>query len=422
MSDIYLVNGTFIDYSSGKFIKNNIKVSEGENGEIEFSDFVPKNAKTMDCSGKFIIKSFVNSHHHIYSALATGMPAPERSPSDFYEILKYVWWKLDKSLTRDIIEISALTAAIDSIRSGVTFIIDHHSSPNAIIGSLGTIKEKLDSAGVSSLLCYELSDRDGKNIVKSGLEETESYLRNNDGLVGLHASFTVSDELLRDAINLAKNFNTGIHIHAAEDSVDQKITLEKYGMRVIERLEKSGALSMEKSILAHCIHIDNHERDLLRSSKAWVVQNPESNLNNGVGVFNPESVGDRIMLGTDGMNGDMINSARNAYMTGNLSGGNSPKDIYLRLRKSHKYLEINRFTGDGDNNLVVLDYNPGSEFNSDNFYSHFIYGMNKGNIDSVISNGKIIMKEKKITNIDEKSILRRSRELSTTLWKRMEKL
>ncbi len=420
---LYLKNGIFIDHSTLEFSKGNFRVEKGVGGKVDQVDNIPENSETLDCTEKFITRSFINAHHHIYSALAVGMPAPVKQPKNFHEILKYIWWKLDKSLTEEMIEFSALTTAIASIRSGVTSIIDHHSSPFSISGSLGIIEKSLSKCGLSSLLCYELSDRDGESGSNEALGETEEFLKSGkQGLVGLHASFTVSDKLLGNAVSLAEQYGTGVHIHAAEDQIDQEITQNRYGKRVIERLEDSGALSLKRSILAHCIHINKKERHILADAGSWIVQNPESNLNNGVGIFDPEGLGENLLLGTDGMNSDMLNSTKTAYLTGNLTGGNSPADLYKRLRNSHNYMKHSKFSGDGDNNLIILDYKPRTDFNYSNFHSHFIYGMSGNDIDSVISSGDVLMKEKKIHHLDESAILEHSSELSKILWDRMKEI
>jgi len=417
---LYLTNGTYIDYKTIRFSNKTLKISRGQEGKFEFVDSIPNNSEILDCKGKYITKSFVNSHHHIYSTLALGMPSPKIIPNNFFEILKYIWWKLDKSLTQEMIEISTLITAINSIKSGVTFIIDHHSSPLSIPDSLSTIKKNLDYAGLSSLLCYELSDRDGDKYVDEGLLETESFLKNGgQGLVGLHASFTISNKLLKKAVKIASDSGVGIHIHVAEDRIDQEITIKNNGMRVIQRLDKSGVLSLNNSILAHCIHINEDERSLLASSNAWIVQNPESNLNNNVGTFSPEKIGSKTLLGTDGMNSDMFSSSKTAFLVGNSQEGNTSSDIYKRLRNGHEYLRRNKFVGDSDNNLIVLNYNPGTVFNTNNFHSHFIYGMSQFHIDSVISSGNLIMKEKHILNLDEELILKKGKRLSSLLWKKM---
>jgi cytosine/adenosine deaminase-related metal-dependent hydrolase len=420
---IYLKNGTFINQADFGFVKSDVEVKEGENGTIRFlpagSEF-PVGTEIIDCSGKFITKSFVNGHHHVYSALAKGMPPTSlKAPENFYEILKFIWWKLDKNLDKEMVELSAYITAIESAKCGVTFIIDHHSSPGAIEGSLATIADALGKVGLSHLLCYEISDRDGEKCTQQGLEETGNYLGSHQGLVGLHASFTVSDATFKKAIALAEKFNTGIHIHVAEDKYDQQHCRKMYNQSLIERIASFGGLKSPKTILGHCLHLSDSERQVIGSSQAWVVQNTESNLNNKVGFFNSSGLGTSIMLGTDGMHSDMLRSAKAAYFTGLNFDNTDIRKIYSRLRNANRYLAQNKFLGDAENNLVVLDYPAATEFNSGNFLGHFIYGLTSNHIQHVIANGKLIVRDRKMTTVDEESIFRRSRELSRKLWEKI---
>src|SRR5680860_637839 len=90
----------------------------------------------------------VCAHHHLYSALARGMPAPPKQPTRFGEILEQVWWRLDTALDLDMIRASALLGATEALMSGTTAIVDHHESPNAIEGSLDVIAEACAEVGV----------------------------------------------------------------------------------------------------------------------------------------------------------------------------------------------------------------------------------------------------------------------------------
>lgn len=420
---IYLKNATYVDEKSFEFRKGNIQVSEGIEGGIKFIDEFylrnTTNVEIIDCTDKLVTRSFVNSHHHIYSTLARGMPSPKQTPGNFFEILKYVWWNLDKNLTLEMIEASALYTAIDCLKRGVTFVIDHHASPFAIKESLQTIKDAFDKVGVSNLLCYEISDRDGEHIAEAGLEETEAYLNNNQGLVGLHASFTVGDSTLAKAVKIAEKFNTGIHVHTAEDAIDQVNCLRDYDLRVIERFDKAGILNLKKSLLAHCIHINNNERKLLKNSGVYVVQNPESNQNNGVGSFSEKGIGDNLLIGTDGMHSDMLRSVKAAFLTSQAIDGTSLSRIYKRFREAHLYLKDKQFKGDNSNNLVIINYDSPTEINKDNFLGHFIYGINSNHIETVISSGKIVMKEGIIRNVDEKDVLEYSKKMGKSLWKKL---
>ena len=419
---VYLKNATWVDWQSLEMQQANLLVSPGK---LEFVDAPPQSAAcdtTLDCRGKLVTRAFACGHHHVYSALARGMPAPSRVPQNFLDILKLIWWRLDKSLDLEMIEASALVTAVECALNGVTFVIDHHASPFACKGSLEIIAKAFDKVGVSHLLCYELSDRDGEAAAREGLDETEEYLgQRQQGLVGLHASFTVGDSLLQKAIDLAAKYESGLHIHVAEDLADQQHCVETYGCRVVERLHRAGALVSPRTILVHCLHLSEEERRLVAESPVHVAQNTDSNMNNGVGTFLHAGLGERILLGTDGMHSDMLRSARAAYLASQATEGVSPQGVYQRLRRVHRYASENEFKGEGEDNLVVLDYDPPTPLNAGNFAAHMIYGMRSAHVESVISSGKLIVRERKVLGVDQTQVLEHAREMARKLWARMDR-
>jgi len=420
---VLLKNATYIDWKTLEFSVQDILAEENRNsitlpgdpGEV----IRKQKPEVIDCSGKIVTKSFAVGHHHAYSALARGMGAPKRSPENFLEILKYVWWTLDKCLDPEMIEASALVTAIACAKAGSTFVIDHHSSPFAVKGSLGIIAGAFEKVGVSHLLCYETSDRDGQQVAAEGLEETSSWLEHHQGLVGLHASFTVSNNTLKQAVEMMNRFNTGIHIHVAEDLHDQDICLREHGKRVVQRLSEAGVLNSPKTLLIHCLHLENSEREIICNSPAWVVENSESNLNNNVGYFDGACFGENIMLGTDGMHSDMLQSARSAFFNGQRYDTINYESAYRRFRNVHRYLNENGFTGDGENSLVVLDYDPPTPFNSDNFPGHFIFGIGTHNVRDVISGGRVIVRDRQLTTVSEADVMTSARKQAERLWKKM---
>ncbi|HSH51504.1 MAG TPA: amidohydrolase family protein [Bacteroidales bacterium] len=418
---LLLKNVTYIDWKTLEFKNTNILVQKGLNGKIQFTNDIVSNAsEVLDCSGKLVTKSFAVGHHHIYSALSRGMGAPKKNPENFYEILQYIWWTLDKSLDKEMIEASALFTAMACAKAGSTFVVDHHASPNLIEGSLEIIAKAFDKVGVSHLLCYEITDRDGLDKADKGLAETDRFLQSNQGLVGLHASFTVGDETMQKAAHLMQKYNSGFHIHVAEGQYDQEHCQKHHNKSVIERLKDFGALDSSKSILIHCLHLNENERKMVGRSKAYIVQNMESNLNNNVGYFNSKGLGKNIMLGTDGMHSDMLQSAKSVFFVGQGFDTIDFPSVYERFRKVHEYIALNQFDGDGENNLVILDYNSPTKINQDNFLGHFVFGINSNHINDVISNGKIIVKDRKIQTVNEPEILKFSQEQSIRLWEKMQ--
>lgn len=423
---LYLKNATYVDWRTLAFTSTHLAVSGGDHGGIRLLEALPPESELkagdslFDCRQRLVTKAFACGHHHIYSALARGMPPPPKAPRNFTEILQTIWWRLDKALDREMIEASALVSALYCVKNGVTFVIDHHASPFAIEGSLETIARAFGRVGISHLLCYEMSDRDGEEPREKGLAETENYLAaGNQGHVGLHASFTVGEQLLEKSVILAEKYRTGIHVHAAEDAADQTACLRDHHQRVLERFRDAGLLALPKSILAHAIHLNAAEKQLVRDSGVWIVQNVESNQNNNVGLADCSQLGAHVMLGTDGMHSDMLRSARAAFFCGQTVEGIGPAGIYRRFRNVHNYLAAGGFSGDGDNNLVILDYDAPTTIQAENFAGHFVYGLEGRHVDSVIACGRWVMQHRKLLTVDEDEILAFARRMAGKLWAKL---
>jgi cytosine/adenosine deaminase-related metal-dependent hydrolase len=237
----------------------------------------------------------VCGHHHLYSALARGMPAPPRTPTTFREILEQVWWRLDAALDLEMIRWSAMLGAVEALQCGTTAIIDHHESPNAIEGSLAVIAEACDAVGVRANLAYGVTDRHGPDGARRGLAENERHLRAGGyGMVGVHAAFTCTDDTLAAAAALAADLGVGVHIHVAE------------GMDDVAAGARLQPLAQDDWLLVHCVHLD---RDL----PGTIAHNPRSNMNNAVGYARPTERPNRVVLGTDGIGADMFEELRVGY-------------------------------------------------------------------------------------------------------------
>jgi len=238
----------------------------------------------------------VCAHHHLYSALARGMPAPPRVPRSFPEILEQVWWRLDAALDLPMIRASARLGALEALESGTTAIVDHHESPNEIEGSLDAIAEACAEVGVRVVCAYGVTDRHGGAGAMRGLEENRRFLAaGGRGLVGIHAAFTCSDETIEAAADLAEEFGVGVHVHVAEGGNDGHAA------------ERLGPRSDDGWVLAHGVHLDE-----AAGLRGVVAHNPRSNLNNGVGYARPGRF-PRVALGTDGIGADMLEEFRLAF-------------------------------------------------------------------------------------------------------------
>ena len=125
----------------------------------------------LDAGGQLVMPAAICAHTHFYGAFARGMAIPGEPASNFPQILERLWWRLDKALTMEDVRYSALVCLVDAIRHGTTTLIDHHASPNAIEGSLSVIAEAVQEAGLRASLCYEVTDRDGPERMRAGIDE-----------------------------------------------------------------------------------------------------------------------------------------------------------------------------------------------------------------------------------------------------------
>lgn len=240
----------------------------------------------------------VCAHHHLYSALARGMPPPPKTPASFQEILDQIWWRLDVALDLEMLRWSAQLGALEALEAGTTAIVDHNETPNAIEGSLSVIADACAEVGVRVLGAYGITDRHGAEGARRGLEENERFIKEGGkALVGVHAAFTCSDESLQAAAGLAEDLGVGVHIHIAE------------GVGDIDAPKRLQGLTRDDWLLGHCVHLpDDHDL------KGTILHNSRSNLNNAVGYANPARFSNPVALGTDGIGANMVESFRLAYV------------------------------------------------------------------------------------------------------------
>ncbi|KGJ48210.1 MULTISPECIES: putative aminohydrolase SsnA [Paraclostridium] len=393
----------------------------------------------IDANKKVIMPGLINTHMHIYSSFARGMAVPGKPSENFMEILENLWWRLDKKLTLEDTKYSAYSTYIECIKNGVTTVFDHHASPFAIEGSLFTIKDVAKNLGIRTNLCYEVSDRDGLKTIDQGIKENVDFIKfaQNDesdmvkGMFGLHAAFTLSDETLEKCANEMANLDAGYHVHTAEGIDDVIINKEKYNKKVVQRLNDFNVLN-DKTIAVHCIHIDSEEMELIKENKSFVVHNPESNMGNAVGcapVVHLLNKGITVGLGTDGYTSDMFESLKVANIIHKhqlrdprVGWAEAPTMLFENNRKiasKHYKKDLGVLKEGAYADVIVVDYIPHTPLNENTENGHIIFGMTGRSVDTTIINGKVLMKDRILLNIDEESILAKSREMSNKLWDRI---
>ena len=397
--------------------------------------------KRMDAGGQYVMPGNICAHTHFYGAFARGLAIPGPAPRDFPEILQKLWWPLDKSLRLPDVRSSAEVMLLDAIRHGTTTLIDHHASPNAIDGSLDVIAEAVDQSGLRAVLCYEVTDRDGKEKAQAGIRENVRFMervqreRPAQGRVaatfGLHASLTLSEETL-EACREANPPGEGFHIHVAEHEADEYDSLAKTGLRIADRLSAHGILG-PKTIAAHAVHVDAREIALLSETETWVSHQPRSNMNNGVGAADIESLlrsGVRVCLGTDGFSHTMWQEWKAAYLlqkVWNRDPRRMPGDIVARMGAVNNAKLANLFFPGSPlgtlepgafADLIFVDYQPPTPLTPGNLPWHIIFGFDESMITTTIVSGKVLMRDRQVLTMDEEAVYARARALSTGVWER----
>ena len=347
----------------------------------------------------------VCGHHHLYSTLARGMPAPPQEPRDFLGILQQVWWRLDAALDLEMLRWSALLGALEALQCGTTGIVDHHESPNAIEGSLTTIAEACAEVGVRVVGAYGVTDRwqdDGSlwdeawpppamtDGARRGLAENERFVRaGGNGLVGVHAAFTCSDETLAAAAGLAAGLAVGVHIHVAEGEIDRGAG------------DRLAPLAADDWLLVHCVHLD---RDL----PGTIAHNPRSNMNNAVGYAAPARRSNPVVLGTDGIGADMLEEARLAYVA------HRADDMGATPDTTWSWLEAGwRFVPEARDDTVTWSYDHADS----PWHVAFTPGVRA--LDVVRSDGEVLLRDGSPTRVDAGEIRAKAAEQAQRLFARL---
>lgn len=421
----YLSNGAVV-FEESKIIA----VGETEGLRAQYPE-----AELIDARGGVIMPGLINAHTHIYSALARGLSITGNNPTNFLEILEGTWWAIDRRLDLEATRASAYATYIDCIRQGVTTIFDHHASFREIPGSLFAIGEIGRELGVRSCLCYEVSDRDGPEKCRQAIEENRDFISHCEknpspmtrAMFGGHALFTLSDKTMEE-MQKANGGRAGYHIHVAEGMNDVIDSRDNYGCSPVQRLKQHGMLG-ENTLLGHCIHITPEEMELIEESGTWVVNNPESNMGNAVGISPVVPMfqrGIRLALGTDAYTNDMLESLKVALCAQrhraampNVGWGEVTTMLFgnnAALASRHFGVDLGVLRPGAQADMIVMDYKPYTPFSHENVDGHILFGMTGRQCQTTIIAGKIKMLNRELVDIDEEAINARILESAKKLW------
>ena len=438
---ILLANGKVITrdsagtgyYPNGGVVTDGGTILEvGDTGDLKMK--YPQ-AEFVDARGGVIMPGLINCHTHIYSALARGLSIKGNNPTNFYEVLDGTWWNIDRHLSLEMTRASAYATVLDCIKQGVTTIFDHHASFREISGSLFEISAVTRKLGMRACLCYEVSDRDGEEKSLQSIRENAEFIsycekENSEmikALFGGHALFTISDGTF-DRMQEANADRVGYHIHVSEGMNDVYDSLRNYGRRPVQRLQDHGILG-SRTILGHCIHVNTAEMDIIKATGTAVVNNPESNMGNAVGIspiLPMYRKGILLGLGTDAYTNDMLESAKAALCSQRSNaclpnvGWNEVTNMLFRgnaeiaNRSFRTPLGVLKPGAAAD--VIVMDYRPYTPFSDANIDGHLLFGTTGRQCQTTIINGKLLMRDRELVSVDEEAVNAKILESAKKLW------
>lgn len=438
-------NGVMVTMDGQRRILENhsIVIENGRIAEIgKTTDLEKKQefGEVLDASGCIVMPGLVCSHSHLYGMLLRGAPLKIVPPSDFTQILQRVWWPMDEAMTMEDAYASALVACVEFAKSGVTTFADTYSGPNSMQGVLNHIARAVDKVGIRGFISFEATERHSNDEGRKGVQENVRFAEKSHAnssskarpLFSIHASFTVSDDLIKETKRLADKYHATITIHTSEGLGDVQHNLEHYGKRTVERLQDLGLLG-PSTVLAHCVNLNEHEIDIISKTKTGVAHNAMSNMLNAVGVAPVVRMLEKnvnVGLGNDGYIFDMFENMRSTFLIHREHHRNpNAIDAYTVLEMA----TINGARLYGMENEIgsietgkradVIIIKPGilpTPLNASSVVGHLINTVDGDDIEHVLVGGEPIVKNKRLMTFDEQEAQEISQKSAAKLWERLE--
>jgi len=398
-----------------------------------------KTDRVIDGTGRMVLPGFICGHTHLYGIMLRGAPMDIKPTTDFLQILDRIWWKVDSAFVNEDAYASALASCFEFVKSGTTCFADTYSGPGSVEGVLDEIAKGVTEVGIRGILAFEATERNSKEEGERGLKENVRFLKKLQktphdllyGMYSLHASFTLSDELIQKTREQADQLPAPLTIHTSEGLIDVYHNIERYDKRTVERLFDLGILGSDV-VLAHCVHVNQDELELIRGSGATVAHNPMSNMNNAVGVSPVKEMyelGIPVCLGNDGFIFDAIENIRTAYLIHKVhhldTRVTTPKQVIemATINGAQVYgladklgsIEVGKQA-----DLVMLHPNPRvTPILPGGVYGYIVYGCTAHDVEHVLVNGNQVVEDHQVTSVKQEEVEKALDRVVPALWKKL---
>ncbi len=368
----------------------------------------------IDARGMVAMPGFVNCHTHAAMTLL-------RSYADDLPLMEWLEqriWPLEDRLTGEDVYWGTMLCILEMIKSGTTTFADMYFF-------MDEAARAVEKSGIRASLARGMIGV--APTAQLALEETERFIQKWNGsaggrittMVGPHAPYTCPPEYLKKVLALAEKFNVGIHIHLAETGAEVEDIRKQYGKTPIEYVNDLGVLDFPV-LGAHCVHLTQNDIRILKEKKVGVAHNPESNMKLASGIAPVPQLlaeGVNVGLGTDGAasnnNLDMLEEMRSAALLHKVNTGDpttipSYRALEMATRNGGMVLglaDIGMIEPGYKADIILIDFTKPHLYPKHDIIAHTVYAAQSSDIDTVIIDGKIVMKNRKVITIDEQEVL-----------------
>ena len=388
-----------------------------------------------------VTPGFVCAHTHFYGVLLAastwfGLIEP---PTDFQQNLQRIWWALDENIRYDDIYAASLMGSIMFARTGTTFFKDMNSSPNSVTNGLDYIRKGAEEVGLRGYAGFCATQRRSLEEGFKIIAENERFVRETHadpkakvkGFFAVHASFTVTDDVLTKTKELADKYGTIYAMHVEEGLIDVYHNIERYGKRPVERLRDIGFLS-DRFVAVHVVQAIDEELKIIKEYGVHVAHNAMSNMINGVGVPRIQrmlELGINVAIGNDGYVFDVFDNMRSTYLVHKVVNKDprilAPLDVIeMATINAAKALHVDDRIGsiepgkDADIVIIRPEFVP-TPLNEKTVYGHMVNTFTGQDVWGVLVEGRWVTKERKVVTVDVEDAMERAHKTIARLWDRM---
>jgi 5-methylthioadenosine/S-adenosylhomocysteine deaminase len=442
MSKLLIKNGLVVtvDPESRIFRNGSIYVEDNIIKEVGPADEVgeKEGAEVVDASGKVVIPGFVSCHNHLYSSVVRSIPFSGFDNVDFSFVawMERFWFPmLEDRVTQKQMYVGTLANLIEHIRSGITTTTDTAEGSYALPGALEAVDRAAMESGARAVLSFETTGRISEENAQLGLEENVKFFKKAQerngrvtARIGVHTTYTCSTELLQQVRATADELGAGVMMHMADDRWHVFDTTRRFGKRPMVYLEDIGFLGPDL-ILFHCSYIDPlDDPPIFKEYDVKVAHNAESNAIFG---FWPNMMplikeGVTVGLGTDGQTHSFFEIMRTAQMIHRIRYENLellPDDFVLRMatiegaKALQKEDEIGSLEPGKKADIVLIDDRSTVPLFEANVVNYLVGTCERVDVNSVIIDGQVVMKDGKFLLLDEEEVREMTKEEAIKLWK-----